>query len=209
MRALGLSDHPAWVCALAQSFQRMHGGSPIIALQIEYSLLQRTVEAELVPMAIHEGMGITPWSPLRGGVLSGKFSRANPPKDDGSTRVRKDSKYLTDRTFALLDALHGMAAAKRCTVPQLAIRWTMDRAGVASTIIGARTMQQLDDNLGAMDVHLTVEETSALDALTQPELPFPCEFLDFVRTGIQNGTTINGQRSDLWPMSPKNDAERF
>jgi hypothetical protein len=85
----------------------------------------------------------------------------------------------------------------------------MDRAGVASTIIGARTMQQLDDNLGAMDVHLTPDETRQLDALTHPELPFPCEFLDFVRTGIQNGTTINGQRSDPWPMSPKDDSERF
>ena len=209
VRAIGLSDHPAWVCALAQSFARMRGATPLTALQIEYSLLQRTVEAELVPMAIHEGMGITPWSPLRGGVLSGKFSRMNPPKDDGSTRVRKDSKYLNERTYALLDALHAMAAAKRCTVPQLAIRWTMDRPGVASTIIGARTMQQLDDNLGAMDVHLTADETRELDALTHPELPFPCEFLDFVRTGIQNGTTINGQRSDPWPMSPRSDAERF
>ncbi len=187
----------------------MRGWEPLCALQIEYSLLQRTVEAELVPMAIHEGMGITPWSPLRGGVLSGKFSRTNPPKDDGSTRVRKDSKYLTERTFALLDALHAMAGAKRCSVAQLAIRWTMDRAGVASTIIGARTMHQLDDNLGAMDVHLTPDETKQLDALTHPELPFPCEFLDFVRTGIQNGTTINGQRSDPWPMSPKDDSERF
>ena len=209
VRALGLSDHPAWVCAVAQSFQRMHGGAPIIALQIEYSLLQRTVEAELVPMAIHEGMGITPWSPLRGGVLSGKFSRANPPKDDGSTRVRSDSKYLNERTYALLDALHAMASAKRCTVAQLALRWTMDRPGVASTIIGARTMAQLEDNMGALGVHLSHEETAQLDALTKPELPFPCEFLDFVRTGIQNGTTVNGQRSDPWPMSPKSDAERW
>ena len=208
-RALGLSDHPAWVCALAQSFQRMHGGSPIVALQIEYSLLQRTVEAELVPMAIHEGMGITPWSPLRGGVLSGKFSRANPPKDDGSTRVRSDSKYLNERTYALLDALHEIASAKKCSVAQLALRWTMDRPGVSSTIIGARTMAQLEDNMGAVSVHLTHEETARLDALTKPELPFPCEFLDFVRTGIQNGTTVNGQRSDPWPMSPKSDAERW
>jgi aryl-alcohol dehydrogenase-like predicted oxidoreductase len=209
VRHIGLSDHPAWVCALAQSFARLHGGTPLVALQIEYSLLQRTVEAELIPMAIHEGMGVTPWSPLRGGVLSGKFSRSNPPKDDGTTRVRSDSKYLNERTYALLDALHALAEAKGCTVAQLALRWTMDRPGVASTIIGARTMAQLDDNMGAMAVQLTKEESAKLDALTVPELPFPCEFLEFVRTGIQNGTTINGQRSDAWPLSPKSDAERW
>jgi aryl-alcohol dehydrogenase-like predicted oxidoreductase len=209
VRHIGLSDHPAWVCALAQSFARQHGGTPLVALQIEYSLLQRTVEAELIPMAMHEGMGVTPWSPLRGGVLSGKFSRANRPKDDGSTRVRSDSKYLNEHTYLLLDELHALAGAKRCSVAQVALRWTMDRPGVSSTIIGARTMAQLEDNMGAMAVNLTVEESSKLDALSKPELPFPCEFLEFVRTGIQNGTTINGQRSDAWPLSPKDASERW
>ena len=209
VRHIGLSDHPAWVCALAQSFARQHGGTPLVALQIEYSLLQRTVEAELIPMAMHEGMGVTPWSPLRGGVLSGKFSRANPPKDDGSTRVRSDSKYLNEHTYLLLDELHALAGAKRCSVAQIALRWTMDRPGVSSTIIGARTMAQLEDNMGAMAVNLTAEESSKLDALSKPELPFPCEFLEFVRTGIQNGTTINGQRSDAWPLSPKDASERW
>ncbi|MFO0961500.1 MAG: aldo/keto reductase [Phycisphaerales bacterium] len=209
VRYLGLSDHPAWVCALAQSIARMRGGSPFVALQIEYSLLQRTVEGELIPMALHEGMGVTPWSPLRGGVLSGKFSRANPPKDDGTTRVRSDSKFLHERTYALLDAMHAMAARKGCSVAQLALRWTMDRPGVASTIIGARTMAQLEDNLGAAALRMDHAEHAELDALTKPELPFPCEFLDFVRTGIQNGTTINGVRSDAWPMSPQRGETHF
>lgn len=209
VRYLGLSDHPAWVCAVAQSIARTRGGAPFVALQIEYGLLQRTVEAELIPMAQHEGMGVTPWSPLRGGVLSGKFSRANPPKSDGSTRVKPDSKHLNERTYALLDALQAMASGKRCSVAQLAIRWTMDRPGVTSTIIGARTLQQLEDNLGAMHVSINAEERAQLDALTVPELPFPCEFLDIVRDGIQNGATINGVRSNAWPMSPQSDAERY
>jgi aryl-alcohol dehydrogenase-like predicted oxidoreductase len=209
VRHIGLSDHPAWVCVLAQSFARQSGGSPLVALQIEYSLLQRTVEAELVPMAIHEGMGITPWSPLRGGVLSGKFSRAQPPRDDGSTRVRSDSKYLNDRTWALVDALQAVASRRGCTVAQAALRWVMDRPGVASTIIGARSIAQLDDNMGAMGVQLDAEDVALLDGLSRPELPFPCEFLDFVRTGIQNGTTVNGVPSDPWPMSPRSDAERW
>jgi aryl-alcohol dehydrogenase-like predicted oxidoreductase len=209
VRHIGLSDHPAWVCAIAQSFARNSGSTPLIALQIEYSLLQRTVEAELIPMAIHEGMGVTPWSPLRGGVLSGKFSRSNPPKDDGSTRVKSDSKFLTERTWKLLDALHAMAGNKQCSVAQLALRWTMNRPGVASTIIGVRTMKQLEDNMGAMAMNITAAEAIQLDALTKPELPFPHEFLDFVRSGIHNGTTINGVHGDPWPLAPQNAHERW
>jgi hypothetical protein len=85
----------------------------------------------------------------------------------------------------------------------------MDRAGVASTIIGARTLAQLDDNLAAAALRLAPDDTRRLDELSRVELPFPCDFLEFVRTGIQNGTTINGQPSDPWPLSPKSDAERF
>lgn len=209
VRHIGLSDHPAWVCAIAQSFARNNGSTPLVALQIEYSLLQRTVEAELIPMAIHEGMGVTPWSPLRGGVLSGKFSRSHPPKDDGSTRVKPDSKFLTERTWTLLDAMHAMASSKQCTVAQLALRWTMGRPGVASTIIGTRTLEQLEDNMGAMNVHLSVQEIAELDALTKPELPFPCDFLEFVRSGIHNGTTINGIHGDSWPLAPQSASERW
>lgn len=162
-----------------------------------------------MPAAVELGMGITPWSPLRGGVLSGKFTRSNPPKDDGSTRVRSDSAHLNERTYTLLDALHAMAARKHCTVAQLALRWVMDRQGVASTIIGARTVQQLDDNMGAMAVTLTAAETADLDALTTPNLPFPAEFLTFIRDGLQNGTTINGVPSRPWPMSPAPGEKRW
>ena len=92
---------------------------------------------------------------------------------------------------------------------QAALRWVMDRPGVASTIIGARSIAQLDDNMAAMAVRLDAEDIALLDGVSRPELPFPCEFLDFVRTGIQNGTTVNGIPSEPWPMSPRNDAERW
>ncbi len=209
VRYLGLSDHPAWVCAMAQSRAHMHGWSPLVAMQIEYSLLQRTVEAELIPAARELGMGVTPWSPLRGGVLSGKFTRTSPPKDDGSTRVRADSKHLSERTYALLDALHALARSKDCSVAQLALRWTMDRPGVSSTIIGARTLKQLDDNMGAMQTCLTDQETKELDVLTRPDLPFPAEFLELICHAIQNGLTVNGTESQPWAMSPQNDEERW
>ena len=209
VRYLGFSDHPAWVCVQAQYEANLRNWTPLVALQIEYSLLQRTVEADLMPMARSLNLGVTPWSPLRGGVLSGKFDRANPPKDDGSTRVRSDSKFLNERAFAIIDALREIAAARGATPSQVALRWVMDRAGVASTIIGARTLAQLDDNLAAAALRLAPDDTRRLDELSRVELPFPCDFLEFVSTGIQNGTTINGQPSDPWPLSPKSDAERF
>ena len=209
VRYLGFSDHPAWVCVQAQYEANLRNWTPLVALQIEYSLLQRTVEADLMPMARALGLGVTPWSPLRGGVLSGKFDRKNPPKDDGSTRVRSDSKFLNERAFAIIDALREIAAARGATPSQVALRWVMDRAGVASTIIGARTLAQLDDNLGAAALRLLLEDTQRLDELSRVELPFPCDFLELVRPGIQNGTTINGQPSDPWHLSPKSDSERW
>ena len=210
MRYLGFSDHPAWVCVQAQYEANLRNWTPLVALQIEYSLLQRTVEADLMPMARALGLGVTPWSPLRGGVLSGKFDRKNPPKDDGSTRVRSDSKFLNERTFAIIDLLREIAAARGATPSQVALRWVMDRAGVTSTIIGARTMAQLDDNLAACAVRLTAEDTARLDALTAPSPVFPHDFLStFIPSVIQNGTRVNGRETNAWPSAPQSDSERW
>jgi len=215
VRYIGFSDHPAWVCAQAQCEAKFRGWTPLIALQIEYSLLQRTVEHELIPMAQNLGLGVTPWSPLRGGVLSGKFTRANHPKDDGSTRVRTDSKYLTESTYVLIDALTEIASAHsvsgvRVSPAQVALRWVVDRAGVRSTIIGARTMQQLDDNLAACSLSLKAEETKRLDLLTEPAHCFPHEFLQkLIPSTIQGGTCINGRETQPWPLSPQSDDERW
>jgi len=210
VRYTGLSDHPAWVCVQAQYEAILRGWTTPIAIQIEYSLLQRTVEHDLLPMARERGFGVTPWSPLRGGVLSGKFNRDNRPKDDGSTRVRSDSKYLNEQTFVLIDALREIAAAHNATPAQVALRWVMDRAGVTSTILGARSLQQLDDNLGACALRLKADETKRLDLLTEPSPVFPHDFLANVIPGtIQGGTTINGRATPPWPLAPQNDAERW
>jgi len=209
VRYFGLSDHPAWVCANAATLAEQRGLPRIVAIQIEYSLLQRTVEAELISMARHFGMGVTPWGSLRGGVLSGKYSRENPPKDDGSTRVKSDSKHLNERTFALLDALAAIAAETRATVSQVALRWVLDQPGVTSIIIGARRLSQLQDNLGACSVILTAAHRARLDELTRVERPFPWEFLEtLIRHTIQNGTTINRVPSDRWALSPEGDHDR-
>lgn len=208
VRYLGFSDTPAWKCAQAQTLATLRGWSPLVALQIEYSLLQRTVEAELVPMADELGLGITPWGPLRGGALSGKYRRADKGKHEAGRGARVTA-FLDDRTFDLLELAERIAKELGTTVPRVALAWVQARRGVTSTIIGARTLEQLDDNLGALDVKLAPAHVEALDKATTPSLPFPAAMLSFVPTFAFGGTTINGQPSQAWPQAPQTDAERF
>lgn len=208
VRYIGLSDHPAWVCAQAQHEAILRESTPLIAIQIEYSLLQRTVEAELIPMAQALGLGVTPWSPLRGGVLSGKYTRTSRP-EVGTTRVAADSKHLNEQSWAVIDALEAIAQESNATVAQVALKWLQDRPGVTSTIIGARRVDQLRDNIAALDVVLSDAHCKTLDELTMPSLPFPHEFLDMVRTGIHNDSTINGVTCGPWHLSPKSDDDRW
>ncbi|HEY3821551.1 MAG TPA: aldo/keto reductase [Polyangiaceae bacterium] len=208
VRYLGFSDTPAWKCAQAQTMALLRGWAPLVALQIEYSLLQRTVEGELVPMAQELGLGITPWGPLRGGALSGKYRRADKGKHQAGRGARVTS-YLDDRTFDLLDLMERIATELGTTVPRVALAWVQGRPGVASTIIGARTIDQLDDNLGALEVKLTAEHVQSLDKATAPALPFPTDMLGAVPTFAFGGTTVDGQPSQAWSQAPQSDAERF
>ena len=208
VRYLGFSDTPAWKVAQAQTMALLRGWSPLIALQIEYSLLQRTVEGELVPMAQELGLGITPWGPLRGGALSGKYKRADKGKHEAGRGARVTN-YLDDRTFDLLDLMGKIAKELGTTVPRVALAWVQSRPGVTSTIIGARTMEQLEDNIGALDVKLTPEHIAALDKASTPALPFPVDMLSMVPAFSYGGTTINGQPSKAWAQAPQNDSERF
>jgi aryl-alcohol dehydrogenase-like predicted oxidoreductase len=208
VRYAGFSDTPAWKCAQAQTMALLRGWSPLIALQIEYSLLQRTVEGELVPMAQELGLGITPWGPLRGGALSGKYKRADKGKHD-STRGPRVTSFLDDRTYDLLESMERIAKELGTTVPRVALAWVQTQPGVTSTIIGARTMQQLEDNVGALDVKLAPAHLATLGDATKPTLPFPVNMLAAVPSFAYGGTTINGQPSQAWPQAPQNDRERF
>jgi len=208
VRYLGFSDTPAWKVAEAQTLARLRDWAPLVALQIEYSLLQRTVEAELVPMALELGLGITPWGPLRGGALSGKYKREDRGKHQAGRGARVTN-YLDDRTFDLLDLMASIAKAHGSTVARVALAWVQGRSGVASTIIGARTLEQLDDNLGALEVKLSAEQVASLEQASKPSLPFPADMLASVPAFAFGGTTINGQASQAWPQAPQNEGERF
>src|SRR3954447_8596987 len=207
VRYIGFSDTPAWKVAQAQTMARFRGWAPLIALQIEYSLLERTVEGELIPMAIELGLGVTPWSPLRGGALSGKYTRANAAtvKADRGERV---TTALGDKAYAIIDELLQTAQTHHTTAAAVALAWVQRRPGVASTIIGARRLDQLEQNLAALDVALTPAHVASLDRLSAPTLNFPAAFMHMATMFSQGGTTVNGEPSVTWPMAPASDAER-
>ena len=207
VRYVGFSDAPAWVCARAQTVAELRGLSPIIGLQIEYSLIERSVENDLLPMAKEMGMGVTPWSPLKGGILSGKYRRGSTPSD--SNRGEWNSKKLNDRAYAIIDELASISQAIGSTPARVALAWLLTRPAVSSVIIGARTVAQLDDNLAAVDVTLSAEQLSRLDAVSKQDPIFPHGFLSFVTDNVQGGTTVNGIPSQLWALAPQSDAERW
>jgi aryl-alcohol dehydrogenase-like predicted oxidoreductase len=208
VRYIGFSDTPAWKCTEAQMIAKFRGWAPLIALQIEYSLLERTVEGELTPMSVEMGLGVTPWSPLKGGILSGKYTRENAGKQEASRGVWVES-GLTEKAYEIIDELIKISKELNSSPARVALAWVQQRKGVTSTIIGARTLKQLDDNLAALDLVLKPEHTKRLDELSKPQLGFPMEFIDNVGPFGMGGTTINGETFVANPMAPKSDKERF
>ena len=208
VRYIGVSDTPAWKVAQAQVLAQFHGWSPFAGLQIEYSLIERTVEGELVPMALELGLGITPWSPLRGGVLSGKYTRANAAQanPDRGDRVKA---FFTERNLTIIDELIRIAGERGTSPAGVALAWVQSRPGVTSTIIGARRLDQLDQNLTALDLTLLDADIAALNAVSEPALNFPAPFFRMIPTFAQGGTTVNGTPSVAWPLMPKSDAELY
>ena len=208
VRYVGLSDTPAWVCARAQTICEFRDYAPLIGLQIEYSLLERTVEHDLIPMARELGMGVTPWSPLKGGLLSGKYRRDQKPSTDDAKRDWVGNQ-LNDRAYDIIDALIAVAEEMDASPAAVALKWVMEQPGVSSTIIGARTMAQLESNLEAADLTLSDAHRGALDDASRPEGIFPGKFLERIPTVVQGGTTVNGTPADPWPMAPKSEDERW
>ena len=207
VRYLGFSDTPAWRVTEAQMLARLKDWTPLIALQIEYSLIERTVEHDLVPMAKAFGLGVTPWSPLKGGLLTGKYGRNKHPEGEG--RHKPDSRYLTEGTFRILDALETVAAEQGAGMAEVALAWVLARPGVVSPILGARTFAQLEANFKALGLALTQAQVTRLDEASAPAPVFPHGFLVNTKHVMQGGTTVNGVASDPWPLAPKTDAERW
>jgi len=192
VRFLGFSDAFAWKVVKAQLTSLRHGWNPLIALQIEYSLLERTVEGELIPMALDMGLGVTPWSPLRGGMLSGKYGRDN-MKAESTGRAGWIARDANERALCIVDSVRLVARKCGSTPARVALAWLRAQPGVTAPIIGARTIAQLDDNLGALDLVLAPDDMAELNRVSNPTLNFPADFLRVAGAASYGGMTVNGR----------------
>jgi aryl-alcohol dehydrogenase-like predicted oxidoreductase len=170
---VGVSDFPAWMVARANTLAELKGWAPFIALQIEYSLIERTPERELLPMAEALGLTVTPWAPLGGGVLTGKYGK----KTNEQKRMDKfDYIPVSERNLRIAAEVEAVARQVDRPAAQVALAWLRGR-GDTIPIIGARTRQQLTDNLGCLSLRLSDEQTRRLDEISAVDLGFPGEFL--------------------------------
>ena len=171
----GLSNFTGWQLTKAVYTAREHGWNEPVTLQPQYNLLEREIESEVVPAALDAGLGLLPWSPLAGGWLTGKYRRETVPA--GKTRVGDnptrefqgwDLRSNNDRTWQILDALKDIAASHKASSAQVALAWLAAQPGVTSVVLGARTVEQLKDNLGAASLRLSAAELQRLTDLSRP-----------------------------------------
>jgi len=183
---VGVSDTPAWMVSQANMLADLRGWSPFVALQLRYSLLDRTSERELLPMARHLDLAVTPWAVQGAGVLSGKYTRGGA----GPTGRARDGAAADERNLAIARVVDRVADEIGCTSSQVAIAWVRCRPGVIVPIVGARTADQLRENLGALDVALGDGHLASLNEASAIEMGFPHEWLakDYIRNLVYAGT---------------------
>jgi aryl-alcohol dehydrogenase-like predicted oxidoreductase len=172
-RYIGYSNWPAWQAAAAIAHQKANGLARFTHGQMYYSLLGRDVERDTVAMMRHFGLGMTVWSPLAYGFLAGKYTVEDMTKDDNRFAHFDWLKFDKAQAFALLPILEEIAAAKQCSMAQLAIAWLLTRPAVDSVLLGATKTYQLEDNLGAVDVSLSAEDLARLDEATKITPNYP------------------------------------
>ncbi|MEV6758489.1 aldo/keto reductase [Streptomyces sp. NPDC051214] len=193
---VAVSNIPAWQVSRMQAVADLRGWSPLVALQIEYNLIERTGERDLIPMAREMGLGVIPWSPLAGGVLTGKYGRedltaTDVASDDGTRKsLTVAGGALTERNHAIVDVVKEIATDIGRTPAQVGLAWTLRNPGVTAPIIGARTLTQLEDNLGALEVDFTDAQLERLDEVSAIALGFPHDLL----AGERVRTLIRGDR---------------
>jgi aryl-alcohol dehydrogenase-like predicted oxidoreductase len=170
VRYTGTSTYGAWQLVESLWVSKELGLNRFVSEQPPYHLLDRRIERELIPMAQTYGFAILPWSPLAGGFLTGKY-RQGEAREQG-TRFAEASewsdRHFTDRSFAVIDLVEQIANEKGCSISQFALAWCTQMPGITSPIIGPRTMEQLEDNLGALDVTVTDEDRRRIDELVPP-----------------------------------------
>ncbi|TDD46927.1 aldo/keto reductase [Kribbella antibiotica] len=197
IRYVGFSDVPAWATTEAIMLARQHSWAPVVAIQAEYSLLERTAEGELLPMARALGAGVFPWSPLKGGWLSGKFRTG---ATEAADTIRSRDNRPPASAYPVLDAVHAVAAELGTTPVEVALAWVRGTPGVTSTILGARRPEQLSANLRSLTVDLPPELRARLDDVSAPALNFPAANNSLLAPMLQfAGATVDGVAHSVYP----------
>jgi aryl-alcohol dehydrogenase-like predicted oxidoreductase len=185
VRYVGFSDVPAWYFARAQTLAERSGLPPVVALQLEYSLVERNIEREHVPAALALGAGVLAWSPLASGLLSGKYAREGvDARGEGrlaAIRAMKNpafEKLFTERNWRIAEALAAVAKELGQPPARVALSWTLRRPGIAGLIVGATKLEQLEQNLAALELELPAEAAARLEALSRPEQVHPYHFFE-------------------------------
>jgi aryl-alcohol dehydrogenase-like predicted oxidoreductase len=174
VRAVGASNLPAWLLAWSVAVQDREGWAPFVSLQPQFSLVERSLELELLPFCRAAGLGVLPWGPLGAGFLTGKYGRGERPPEGSRIAEADESleeayeRRATERNFRVVDAAAEIAEARGATIPQVALAWLLGTEGVTAPIIGPRTFEQLEDVLGADGLKLTPEERARLEAPAPP-----------------------------------------
>jgi aryl-alcohol dehydrogenase-like predicted oxidoreductase len=202
---VGISNTPAWIVSQAVTLADLRGWTPFVALQVEYSLVERTAEREFFPMARALDLALTAWSPLGAGVLTGKYSPGTEPSADtgrlGQSAMAAE-RFLSDRNLAIARVVAEVAAEAGATPAQVALAWVWARPGGAIPIVGVRSEAQLRDNLGALDLELTGEQLARLDASSRIELGYPHDFLAWTApasfTFGDGYALLDNHRSERW-----------
>jgi len=183
VRALGASNFPAWLLAWAVAVQDREGWSPFVSLQPQYSLVERSIEVELLPFCRAAGLGVLPWGPLGAGFLTGRYERGAEPDPDSRIGYAGDDleealhRRGTEANFRAVDEARAVADELGATVPQVAIAWLLHQPGVTAPILGPRTLAQLEDLLPAADLALTSEQLERLGRFTAPPPSYPHRML--------------------------------
>jgi aryl-alcohol dehydrogenase-like predicted oxidoreductase len=199
VRALGASNFPAWLLAWAVAHQDREGLSPFVSLQPQYSLVERSIEVELLPFCVSAGLGVLPWGPLGAGFLTGRYERGTDPDPDSRIGYAGDDleealhRRGTEANFRAVDEARAVAEELGATVPQVAIAWLLHQPGVTAPILGPRTLDQLEDLLPAAALALSAEHLERLGRWTAPPESYPHRMLieqvgiDFSKVRLRRG----------------------
>jgi aryl-alcohol dehydrogenase-like predicted oxidoreductase len=174
---VALSGAPAWIASQANTLAALRGWNPFVALQMEYSLLERTAERELLPVAEAFGLSVTAWAPMAAGILTGKYTRGSSRTPEDSRRAAANQARLTERNLQIAREVDRVADELDATSAQVATSWVRQRGQRIIPIVGVRKPEQLQDLLGSLDVELSAEHLARLDEASRIELGFPYELL--------------------------------